>query len=91
VFLGLPIDNAQWEKAGRIVSMEATVLEFLIRDRDKAYSGKEIGNEVMKDPLMKPMTGAAIVACVIMTLDNLFREGKVDVRKLDRIVYYKAV
>jgi len=26
-----------------------------------------------------------------MTLDNLFREGKVDVRKLDRIVYYKAV
>jgi len=87
----LPIDKTQWEKAGRIVSMETTVLEFLTRDPEKAYSGKEIGNEVMKDPLMKPMTGAAIVACVILTLDNLFREGKVDVRKLDRIVYYKAV
>ena len=87
----MPIDKAQWEKAGRIVSMETTVLEFLTRDRDKAYSGKEVGNEVMKDSLMKPMTGAAIVACVIMTLDNLFRQGKVDVRKLGRIVYYKAV
>ena len=87
----MPIDKAQWEKAGRIVSMETTVLEFLTRGCDKAYSGKKIGNEVMKDPLMKPMTGAAIVACVIMTLDNLFRESKVDVRKLDRIVYYKVV
>jgi len=87
----LPIGKAEWEKAGRIVSMETTVLEFLTRDRDKAYSGKEIGNEVMKDSLMKPMTGAAIVACVIMTLDNLFRQGKVDVRKFGRIVYYKAV
>jgi hypothetical protein len=78
---------AQWEKTGRIVSMETTVLEFLTRDRDKAYSGKEIGNGFTHET----NDGAAIVACVIMTLDNLFRQGKVDVRKLGTIVYYKAL
>ena len=93
----MPIDKTQWEQGQPWRAVETRILEFLKKNPDKAYTAKEIADEVVgHDPkapalIFEIMAESGTAVMVFVTLESLIRQGKVEARKIAKIPYYKAV
>jgi hypothetical protein len=91
---GLVIDNASFEKAKPFQTLYDQVLEFLTRNRGKAYNDGELKREMLQveggGEILKSFTVVGQTTYLIATLDNLIADGKVVARRPGIYVYYMA-
>jgi hypothetical protein len=94
VSVELPIDKAEFirGKAGRPYYFE--VLEFLEKNRDKAYTADEIDRELgvnLPYGLEGAVATGAGLAYLFAVLDSLVRDGKVSQKMVEEDMYFMAV
>jgi hypothetical protein len=77
----LPIEKAQFEQ-GRIGrALYSQIFEFLTKNRGRAYTDAEIAQEMrLVDSSVQALESLGWQLIVLLTLDNLIRDGKVAVR-----------
>ena len=88
------IDNASFEKAKPFRTLYDQVLEFLTKNRGKAYNDGELNREMLLveggGEILKSFTVVGQQTYLIATLDNLIADGKVVARRPGLLVYYMA-
>ena len=87
--VGLAITQEEFEKGKPARSLSDRILEFLLKNSDKAYLEDDITTEVMReDPVLQGMTIVGRQAVVIAALNNLIRDGQVAARIPNKMPYY---
>jgi hypothetical protein len=88
----LAIEKAEFEKGAPGRSLCDRILEFLLKNGDKAYLEIEITrNMVDEAPVLKTLTSVGMQTLVLATLDKLVADGKVVTRVPGSSPYYMAV
>ena len=88
----LAIEKAEFEKGPPGRSLCDRVLEFLLKNGDKAYMEIEITRNMLDEaPVLKTLTTVGMQTLVLATLDKLVADGKVVTRVAGSSPYYMAV
>ena len=85
----MAITKADFEKGKPARALSDRILEFLLKNSDKAYMEDDITTEVMREePVLQGLTIVGRQAVVIAALNNLIRDGQVASRIPNKTPYY---
>ena len=89
----MPLDRDEWAKGRRVSPLERSVLEFLKKNKDKAYTPSEVAESIYE----LKTTSVANLANMILTvmavessLKQLTRDGSVQSKQIGASTYYIA-
>jgi hypothetical protein len=86
----IELEKANFEMGKPARALSDRILEFLVKNRGKAYGEGEISLDLLQagDPVVKELTAVGRQAVVLAALDNLIRDGKVLARTHAWNTYY---
>jgi hypothetical protein len=85
----LAIQKAEFEKGAPDRALSDRILEFLVKNAEKAYIEIEITRTMLAEhPVMKSLTTVGMQTLVLATLDKLVADGKVVTRTVASSSYY---
>lgn len=89
----MPIDTDEFAKGRKISGLERSVLQFLKKNSDSAYTESEIMAAIYPGRVSN-WTGVAkrVVEGLVIgnALDNLTKDGSIRAREVNGVIYYKA-